>query len=110
MWLNLRLHKHADRRSAWLGGLLQILWAATGVWLQICGHICEDKVCLKLSCQQHRATRSGWVCACTCMRPRDQPAWWSTSGLEGSHQQYVGHQTSMTLAPASGLAQACCRL
>lgn len=43
MWLNLRLHKHADRRSAWLGGLLQILWAATGVWLQICGHICEDK-------------------------------------------------------------------
>ena len=27
MWLNFRLHMHADSRSAWLGGLLQ---AASG--------------------------------------------------------------------------------
>ena len=30
MWLNLRLHMHTDRRSAWVGGLLQCLREATG--------------------------------------------------------------------------------
>ena len=30
MWVNLRLHMHADRGSAWLGGLLQCLQEATG--------------------------------------------------------------------------------
>ena len=30
MWLNLRLHMHADRRSAWLGDLPQTLREANG--------------------------------------------------------------------------------
>ena len=90
MWLNLRLHMHADRRSA--GSQWQWRVAAC-----LRAHA-KGQACPKLSHQQQRATPE--VGECVPAHPcGHSPACLSSafSHLEGSHLQIDGHQTKSNL-------------